>query len=57
MAGSELIVAPQPEHPSVWLVGGGGGMFKHAPALAEYVRELLEDSAAPPQRFGWPSTT
>jgi FAD dependent oxidoreductase len=33
--------------PSVWLVGGGPGTFKHAPALAEHVADLLTGAALP----------
>ena len=33
-----FIAAPHPEHPSVWLLGGGSGHgFKHGPAMAERV--------------------
>jgi hypothetical protein len=39
------VVPPHPEYPSVWLVGGGPGMFKHAPALAEHVADLLTGAA------------
>jgi len=42
-ADNEFVVAPHPEHPDVWLLGGGSGHgFKHGPALAEYVVGLLE---------------
>jgi glycine/D-amino acid oxidase-like deaminating enzyme len=47
------IIAPHPEHPRVWLVGGGSGHgFKHGPALAEYVGRLIDGSAGPDPRFG-----
>jgi glycine/D-amino acid oxidase-like deaminating enzyme len=46
-AQSAPVVAPHPEYPSVWLVGGGAGMFKHAPALAEHVADLLTGAASP----------
>lgn len=50
---SQFIVAPHPEHPSVWLVGGGSGHgFKHAPALAEQVAALLSGDADPEERLG-----
>src|SRR3954453_3836628 len=35
---SHFIAAPHPEHPSVWIVGGGSGHgFKHGPAMAERI--------------------
>lgn len=47
------IVAPHPDHPGVWLVGGGSGHgFKHGPALAEHVGRLIEGSTDPDPRFG-----
>lgn len=50
---TELIVAPHPEHPHVWLLGGGSGHgFKHGPALAEYVALLISGDAEPDPRFG-----
>lgn len=37
-ADSNWIIAPHPDHPSVWLVGAGSGHgFKHGPALGELV--------------------
>jgi len=40
---SHFIAAPHPEHPSVWLLGGGSGHgFKHGPALAEQVAAALD---------------
>ena len=48
---SEWIIA-QPED-GVWLLGGDSGHgFKHAPALAEYVAEILEGDREPEPRFG-----
>jgi glycine/D-amino acid oxidase-like deaminating enzyme len=39
--------------PGVWLLGGDSGHgFKHAPALAAYVAELLAGERAPEPRFG-----
>ncbi|HEX8855199.1 MAG TPA: FAD-dependent oxidoreductase, partial [Thermoleophilaceae bacterium] len=50
---TNFIVAPHPEHDGVWIVGGGSGHgFKHGPALAEYVLELLDGRAVPEPRFG-----
>ena len=50
-ADSEFVVAPHPEHPSVWIVGGGSGHgFKHGPALAELVRDQLTGAAEPLER-------
>ena len=41
-ADEEFLIAPHPEHERVWLLGGGSGHgFKHGPALAELVRDLL----------------
>jgi sarcosine oxidase len=49
---TQFIVAPHPERPANWLVGGGSGHgFKHGPALAEHVAALLAGSAAPEPRF------
>ncbi|SDL18798.1 Glycine/D-amino acid oxidase [Nonomuraea maritima] len=39
--------------PGVWLLGGDSGHgFKHAPALAGYVAEVLDGERAPEPRFG-----
>ncbi len=47
-ADSEFLIAPHPEHPDVWLFGGGSGHgFKHGPALAEIVRDLLTGARQP----------
>ncbi len=47
------IVAPHPEHPSVWIVGGGSGHgFKHGPALGEYVGGLVAGNIAPDPNLG-----
>jgi sarcosine oxidase len=41
-ADTHFIAAPHPEHPRVWLLGGGSGHgFKHGPSMAEYVTEML----------------
>jgi sarcosine oxidase len=48
-----FLIAPHPEHESVWLLGGGSGHgFKHGPALAEYVERLLNAEEPPDPRFG-----
>jgi glycine/D-amino acid oxidase-like deaminating enzyme len=50
---AEFIAAAHPEHPGVWLLGGGSGHgFKHGPALAEHVHSLLAGTAAPEPRLG-----
>ena len=50
-ADSEFLIAPHPEHEHVWLLGGGSGHgFKHGPALAELVRDLLTGAAQPLER-------
>jgi glycine/D-amino acid oxidase-like deaminating enzyme len=47
-ADSHFIAAEHPEHPGVWLLGGGSGHgFKHGPALAEQVAGALEGAALP----------
>ena len=49
---SHFVVAPHPEHDSVWLLGGGSGHgFKHGPALAEQVAAALAGTAALPPHF------
>ena len=49
---SHLIAAPHPEHPGVWLLGGGSGHgFKHGPALADDFATVLRGEAAPDPRF------
>jgi sarcosine oxidase len=47
-----FVAAPHPEHPSVWLLGGGSGHgFKHGPAMAERVAAALAGGAPLPERF------
>jgi sarcosine oxidase len=47
-----FVAAPHPEHPSVWLLGGGSGHgFKHGPAMAERVAAALGGGAPLPERF------
>ena len=39
---SHFLAAPHPEHPGVWLLGGGSGHgFKHGPAMAERMAAAL----------------
>lgn len=49
---THFIAAPHPEHPAVWLLGGGSGHgFKHGPALAERMAAWLGGDEAPDARF------
>jgi glycine/D-amino acid oxidase-like deaminating enzyme len=49
---SHFIAAPHPEHPSVWIVGGGSGHgFKHGPAMAERLAAAWDGQAELPPRF------
>ena len=49
---SHFIAAPHPEHPSVWLLGGGSGHgFKHGPAMAERVAAALAGGDPLPAQF------
>jgi glycine/D-amino acid oxidase-like deaminating enzyme len=49
---TRFVIAPNPEHASVWLMGGGSGHgFKHGPALAERMSAWLTGSDAPEPRF------
>jgi len=48
-----FLAARHPEHPSVWLLGGGSGHgFKHGPAMAERGADALRGGAPLPARFG-----
>jgi len=48
---SHFIAAPHPEHPAVWLLGGGSGHgFKHGPAMAERVAAALRGGEPLPER-------
>ena len=50
---AHFVAAPLPEHPSVWLLGGGSGHgFKHGPALAEAVAAALRGAAPLPPQYG-----
>jgi sarcosine oxidase len=49
---THFIAAPHPEHPSVWLVGGGSGHgFKHGPPMAERLADALREATPLPDRF------
>jgi sarcosine oxidase len=51
-ADNRFIAAPHPEHPNVWLLGGGSGHgFKHGPALAELMERWLTGEAPPEPMF------
>jgi glycine/D-amino acid oxidase-like deaminating enzyme len=48
----EFLFARHPEHERVWLLGGGSGHgYKHGPALAEHVAQVLAGRAQPEPRF------
>ena len=50
---NQFIVAPLPDAPGAWILGGGSGHgFKHGPALAEYVGRLLAGEEPPDPRLG-----
>ena len=52
-ADSHFVAARHPEHPAVWLYGGGSGHgFKHGPALAEQMAAGLAGTAELPAHFG-----
>ena len=49
---SHFVAAPHPEHPTVWLLGGGSGHgFKHGPAMAERMAAALRGGEALPARL------
>jgi glycine/D-amino acid oxidase-like deaminating enzyme len=49
---SHFIAAPHPEHPAVWIVGGGSGHgFKHGPAMAERLAAAWDGGEPLPPRF------
>lgn len=51
-ADTHFIAAPHPEHPHVWLLGGGSGHgFKHGPALAQRMATWLSGDEPPDPRF------
>ena len=50
---SHFLAARHPEHPAVWLLGGGSGHgFKHGPAIAERVAAALAGGEPLPARYG-----
>lgn len=50
---THFIAAPHPEHPNVWLVGGGSGHgFKHGPPMAERLVAAFRGGAPLPPHFG-----
>ena len=51
-ADGQFVFDRHPEHPGVWLLGGGSGHgYKHGPALAEHVAAVLAGRAEPEPRF------
>lgn len=51
-ADSHFLAGRHPEHPGVWLLGGGSGHgFKHGPALAERMARVLAGEEELPSRF------
>ena len=51
-ADANFVFARHPEHERVWLLGGGSGHgYKHGPALAEHVADVLAGEAEPEPRF------
>jgi sarcosine oxidase len=51
-ADTHFIAAPLPDHPHVWILGGGSGHgFKHGPALAERMAKWLVGDQQPDPRF------
>jgi glycine/D-amino acid oxidase-like deaminating enzyme len=51
-ADTHFVAAPHPEHPHVWLLGGGSGHgFKHGPALAERMAAWIRGDEPPDARF------
>jgi glycine/D-amino acid oxidase-like deaminating enzyme len=49
---TRFVIAPHPEHRSVWLFGGGSGHgFKHGPVLAERMEAWLTGAEPPEPMF------
>lgn len=49
----DFLLAALPDQPQVWLVGGDSGHgFKHGPAWASHVCDVIERRVAPLARFG-----
>jgi glycine/D-amino acid oxidase-like deaminating enzyme len=54
----DFIIDRHPAWPNVWIVGGGSGHgFKHGPAVARHVADLIAGRAAPEPRFALASKT
>ena len=52
-ADTNFVLAPHPELPGNWILGGGSGHgFKHGPALAEYAARVVSGEEEPDGRFG-----
>ena len=50
---TRLIAAPHPDHPNVWIVGGGSGHgFKHGPPMAERLAAAFASGTTLPADFG-----
>jgi sarcosine oxidase len=50
---TNFIIAPHPELPRNWILGGGSGHgFKHGPALAEYAARVVTGQKEPDAQFG-----
>jgi sarcosine oxidase len=50
---TNFIVAPHPELPGNWILGGGSGHgFKHGPALAEYAARVVTGQEEPDAQLG-----
>jgi sarcosine oxidase len=48
----DFLIDRHPEFENIWLVGGGSGHgFKHGPAVAEYVSQIIYGQATPEPRF------
>lgn len=51
-ANGDYLLDRHPDHPNVWLAGGGSGHgFKHGPAVGEYLTNLILHHADPDPRF------
>ncbi len=54
----DFIVDQHPAWPNVWIAGGGSGHgFKHGPAIARHVVDLIEGRVRPDPRFSLASKT
>jgi len=51
-ANGDFLIDMHPDHPNVWLVGGGSGHgFKHGPVVGEYVTGRISGEVAVEPRF------